>query len=232
MSLPPMIDYALSADDLQGTASRAGWTLDPARAAVLVHDLQRYFVRPYAANCPALRDTLHGTARILAAARATGVPVFYTAQTGHASEIVRGLQGDLWGAGMRPVPEHTDIVTEVAPVAGETVLVKHRYSAFAHSDLAVRLAALGRDHLVVTGVYAHIGITATAFDAFMQEVHPFVVADAVADFSADEHLRGLAQVASCAGVVTRVDDVVDALLGSAESALVPFAPSSALRSSR
>lgn len=207
MALPDLIDYSTP----RVPDSRATWRLEPHRAAVLVHDLQHYFLRPYAPGCEALRDTLSGTARILSEARAQDVPVFYTAQTGRSTGVVRGLQGDLWGPGMQPIPEHTAIVPEVAPAPGDTVLVKHRYSAFAHSDLADRLAADGRDQLVITGVYAHIGVTATAFDAFQREVHPFVVADAVADFGPEHHRRALDQVASCAGVVTSTDAVVRAL---------------------
>lgn len=212
MPLPDAIHYVAPVPPLQELPpNRAGWILDPCRAAVLVHDFQRYFLRPYAEDCPALRDALTRTSEVLAAARAAGVPVFYTAQTGDQVPRQRGLQGDLWGPGMRAVAEHTTIVEQVAPAEGDVVLVKHRYSAFAQSDLAERLAAQGRDQLVLTGVYAHIGITATAFDGFMREVHPFVVADAVADFGPEQHRRALEQVASCSGVVCTAADVVTAL---------------------
>ncbi|WP_425465157.1 isochorismatase family protein [Nocardioides humi] len=116
------------------------------------------------------------------------------------------------------MPEHTDILDAVAPEAGERVLVKHRYSAFARSELAEELAAAGRDQLVITGVYAHIGVTATALEAFQREVHPFVVADAVADFGPEEHALALRQIASCCGVVATADSVVAALTPAAPAA--------------
>ncbi len=207
MSLPALIDY--STPTTAGLVNRADWTLDPGRAAVLVHDLQRYFLRAYAPACPALARALESTAAILSAARGAGVPVFYTAQTGSQPPVERGLQGELWGGGMTSAPEDTAIVEVVAPQPGEVVLTKHRYSAFAKSDLADRLARLGRDQLVITGVYAHIGVTATAYDGFQREIYPFVIADAVADFGAVEHARALSQVASCCGVVTHTADVLD-----------------------
>lgn len=219
MTLPSAISYVPPVPPhAELPASRATWSLDASRAAVLVHDFQSYFLRPYAEDCPALREALTRTAAILAAARAAGVPVYYTAQTGDQVPRQRGLQGDLWGPGMSAVPEHTRIVDEVAPQGDDVVLVKHRYSAFAQSDLAQRLADQGRDQLVITGVYAHIGITATAFDGFMREVHPFVVADAVADFGAEQHQRALEQVASCSGVVTTSDEVVTVFGGGRGSA--------------
>lgn len=208
MTLPHLIDYQSPvppARDLP--ASRAAWDLDTARADVLVHDLQRYFLRPFAPGCPALGAALSRTAEVLTAARTAGVPVFYTAQDGDHSD--RGLQGDLWGPGMTATGEDTAIVPEVAPVAGDHLLTKRRYSAFAKSDFGERLAEHGRDQLVITGVYAHIGITATAFDGFQREVHPFVVADAVAAFTRDQHARALDLVADACGVVIGAEAVVD-----------------------
>lgn len=213
MTLPALIDYATP---LHTPTNRVNWTLEAGRAAVLVHDLQRYFVRAFAPGCPALERALSAAAEILDAARAAGVPVFYTAQTGDQPADERGLQGELWGRGMTSEPTDTAIVDAVAPHAGDVVIAKHRYSAFAKTDLGDRLAALGRDQLVVVGVYAHIGVAATASDAFQREVYPFVVADGVADFGAAEHERALAQVASCSGVVVRASDVVDAFAPAAE----------------
>ena len=205
MSLPAGIDYQAPLHDLP--SSRAPWRLDAARAAVLVHDLQRYFVTPYADGCPALAGALAAAERTVRAARAAGVPVIYTAQQGDQDPLDRGLQGDLWGPGMTADPEHTEIVAEVAPAVGDAIVAKHRYSAFARSDLADRLAAAGRDQLVIAGVYAHIGVTATALDAFQREIQPFLVADAVADLGAEQHRRALELIASCCGVVTLAADV-------------------------
>lgn len=209
MSLPATIDYAPPIAPLP--VSRADWRLDAARTAVLVHDLQHYFLRPYAENCEALRSVLAATAAIVEAARRIGAPVFYTAQQGDQDPGERGLQRDLWGPGMRGIPEHTSIVAEVAPQPGDIVLTKHRYSAFARSDLAERLLGAGRDQLIITGVYAHIGITATALEAFQREIQPFVVADGVADFGAEQHRNALAQIAACCGVVVPADEVLAGL---------------------
>ncbi len=210
MSLPRLISYdAPVPPGLDLPVNRAPWVLEASRSAVLVHDLQRYFLRPYAADCPALDATLRRTSQILTAARSSGIPVFYTAQDGEHRD--RGLQGDLWGAGMTPAAEDTSVVPQVAPGPRDTMLRKHRYTAFAATDLADRLAREGRDQLVITGVYAHIGVMATAFDAFCRDVQPFVVADAVADFGRDQHLRALDLIASCCGVVTLAEDVIDRL---------------------
>ncbi|MFT3835337.1 MAG: isochorismatase family protein [Micropruina sp.] len=217
MTLPVCIDYEPPLHDLP--VSRATWTLDAERAAVLVHDLQGYFLTPYVAGCPALTGALAATERVLRAARSAGVPVIYTAQQGDQDAAERGLQGDLWGPGMSAEPAHTAIVPAIAPVIGDTVVEKRRYSAFARTDLADRLA--GRDQLIVVGVYAHIGVTATALDAFQREIRPFVVADAVADLGAEQHRRALEMIASCCGVVILADEVIAALDSSSAADSAP-----------
>ena len=35
-----------------------------------------------------------------------GIPVFFTAQEGNQDRRDRGLQADLWGPGMRDIPDH------------------------------------------------------------------------------------------------------------------------------
>jgi bifunctional isochorismate lyase / aryl carrier protein len=56
-------------------------------------------------------------------------------------------------------------------------------------------AERGRDQLVGTGVYAHIGCQATAVEAFMRDVRAFLVADAVAEFSRRHHDQACEYVA-------------------------------------
>lgn len=211
MSLPSGIDYTPPVPPHAPLPrSRATWRLDPGRAAVLVHDLQCYFARPYGDD-GVLDAAVRRTAAVVSAARAVGVPVFYTAQQGDQDQVRRGLQRELWGPGMKDLPEHTAILEAVRPEPQDTVLTKHRYNAFVGNELGDQLAARGRDQLVITGVYAHIGITATALEAFQREVYPFVVADAVADFGAEEHALALRQIASACGVVLTSDAVLAGL---------------------
>ncbi|MDQ7903570.1 isochorismatase family protein [Phytohabitans sp. ZYX-F-186] len=210
MSLPAPADYPPpSTSELP--VSRAPWELSGGRAALLVHDMQRYFARVYRPGSAALERAVSSIASLLHAARRHGVPVVYTAQSGDQDPAERGLQADLWGPGLRADPTDTEILAPLAPRPGELVLAKHRYSAFARTDLARWLADQGRDQLVITGVYAQYGVLATALDAFCRDIAPFVVADAVAAFDRPGHLRALEQAADSCAVVTTAAAVRAAL---------------------
>lgn len=206
MSLPKTVTYDLPE---VAWADTVDWNVDPARAVLLVHDMQEHFVRPFERAEEPLRTVVPNIAALLASARAAGVPVVYTAQPGDQDPEERALLTDFWGPGL--APENEAIIDELAPAETDVLLTKWRYSAFAKSDLAERMAGWGRDQLVIAGIYAHIGIMTTALDAFMRDVQPYVVSDAVADFSAAEHARALQYVSSRCGRVETTAHVQEAL---------------------
>ncbi len=208
--LPRIPAYELPQPD-ELPASRADWHLDKDHAALLVHDMQAYFLAAFEPGSNPVSGAMTAIAELLAAARAANVPVFYTAQRGNQDPAKRGLQGDLWGPGMQAIPEHETIPEVIAPAPGDTVLTKHRYSAFRQSDLKQRLDHAGRDQLIITGLFAHIGCQCTAADAFQLDIQPFMVADALADYSRLWHDATLAWVAGSCGVVSQTTDIVHEL---------------------
>ncbi|MFJ4778903.1 isochorismatase family protein [Streptomyces sp. NPDC088762] len=183
----------------------ADWTLRPERAVLVIHDMQHFFLRPVPE--PLRSAVVHNTALLRKRAASLGVPVAYTAQPGGMTEDQRGLLRDFWGPGMRTAPDDREVVPELAPQEGDWTLTKWRYSAFFRSNLLERMRATGRDQLVICGVYAHVGILATAIDAFTHDIQPFLVADAVADFSADEHRLAVDYVARRCGMSVLGEEV-------------------------
>ncbi|WP_394821658.1 isochorismatase family protein [Pendulispora albinea] len=208
--LPSIPSYPLPKED-ELPASRSPWTLRIERAALLVHDMQRYFIDAFTPGVAPIAPVIDNVGRLVQGCRALGVPVFYTAQNGDQDVRDRGLQAALWGPGMRHVSEHQPIAAPLAPAAQDIVLVKHRYSAFQRSNLEALLRARGRDQLIICGIYAHIGCLFTAGEAFQRDIQPFFVADAVADFSRSWHDAALAQVADCCGVVLSTRRTLEAL---------------------
>lgn len=210
--LPVIAPYALP-QDVDLPPARAPWLPKSHRAALLVHDMQRYFLRPYAPDASPLAPVVANIARLAGFCRKAGVPVFYTAQEVRQDRRDRGLQADLWGPGMSDAAEHRPVLDEIGPQDGDIVLVKHRYSAFQRSNLEALMRARDRDQLIICGVYAHIGCLLTAAEAFMRDIEPFLVADAVADFSRAKHDAAMAYVADVCGVPLSCERALHALSG-------------------
>ncbi|CDH26328.1 isochorismatase family protein [Xenorhabdus bovienii] len=188
--------------------SAADWIPDRERAALLIHDMQNYFVDFFEANKSPIAPVIENTYRLLHLARKLGIPVFYTAQPGSMTTEQRGLLKSIWGVGMKATEEHKQIISPLAPIAGETVLTKWRYSAFFNSDLRQKLRDLKRDQLIICGVYAHIGCLTTAIEAYSNDIETFFVSDAVADFSEQKHHLALNMAAEICAVVQPTKQVI------------------------
>ena len=190
MALPKIAPYSYREQEHQ---NRVNWRVDPTRAALLVHDMQRYFVRAFELERDGqplpdaqINIAIANIRRLLDTAHAANIPVYYTAQPPRQNPADRRLLTDFWGDGLQD-DENARILDELAPTEADTVLTKWRYSAFVRSPLEEQLKDLGRDQLIIGGVYAHIGCLTTALEAFMRDIQPFMVADALADFTEKEH---------------------------------------------
>ncbi|RDT56038.1 isochorismatase family protein [Phytobacter ursingii] len=204
MAIPKLTGYALpSANDIPD--NKVQWTFEPDRAALLIHDMQEYFLNFWGENCPMMEKVVANIAALRQFCKQHNIPVYYTAQPKDQSDDDRALLNDMWGPGLTRSPEQQQIVAALAPDEADTVLVKWRYSAFHRSPLEQMLKETGRNQLIITGVYAHIGCMTTATDAFMRDIKPFMVADALADFSREEHLMSLKYVAGRSGRVVMTE---------------------------
>lgn len=210
MSIPALASYAMPN---QAIPNKVNWTPEAPRAALLIHDMQDYFLDKYDVQAAPIPELLDNISRLRAQCDLAGVPVLYTAQPIDQPLADRALLNDFWGPGLT-APEHharQGITASLAPRPADTVLTKWRYSAFQRSDLRERLRILGRDQLIITGVYAHIGCMATALEAFMQDIQAFMAIDACADFSLDEHLMAMRHVAGRCGVSLQTGALCTAL---------------------
>lgn len=191
-------------DLLLPTNQILNWNINKNSCALLVHDMQRYFVNSLPKDNAA--NLVNSTVKVLHWARKNNIPVIYSAQPGRMSLEQRGLLADLWGPGMRTCEEDRQVINELTPQSNDIILTKWRYSAFFNSELEEILSAHGCDTLLITGLYASIGIQATAIDAFTRDIRPIVVADATADFTKLSHQQALNYMSdTCAKVISILD---------------------------
>jgi bifunctional isochorismate lyase / aryl carrier protein len=217
MAIPAILPYPMPVEsDLP--VNRVAWTPDPKRAVLLIHDMQQYFLNAFTVTESPVVELLANIRKLRTYCAEQGIPVVYSAQPDRQSPEQRGLLQDFWGPGLNECPDQKNIVEELAPGEHDLVLTKWRYSAFQKTDLLEILQQRGRDQLIVCGIYAHIGCLMTACEAFMKDVQPFFVADAVADFSLEKHRMALTYAAERCAVTITTQRLIDMLRGGRAAA--------------
>ncbi|HHS14348.1 MAG TPA: cysteine hydrolase [bacterium] len=170
--------------------------LNTKAAALLVIDMQRFFLDP-----ESLTFTCGGAAvlenvkRLIGAFRKTGRPVIYTRHVHHPDDLDAGIMGWWWeGKCIEGSPE-SEIHSELAPLPGEKVVFKHRYSAFYNTDLETVLRCLKVEDLVVSGIMTNMCCESTARDAYYRDYRVFFPADGTGSVSEEMHLASLLNLA-------------------------------------
>ncbi|HLW74070.1 MAG TPA: isochorismatase family protein [Gammaproteobacteria bacterium] len=185
----------------------------PKNAALILIDIQQGFNRPDYWGPRNNPEAEANAARLLAAWRATGRPLF------HVQHRSRNPRSPL--APGQPGCEHK---AEVRPLAGEPVIGKDVNSAFIGTDLDARLRAQSIDTLVIAGLTTPHCVSTTARMAGNLGFRTLVAADACAafaqtgydgrEFSAEivhqaalASLHGeFAQVAEIAAILVRLEE--------------------------
>jgi len=179
-------------------SNKVTWEIDPDNSALLIHDMQPHYLSALPESC---RRSLVANVRAIAmACIARGLPIFASRVPAQGVRE-RGLMLDMWGRG--PSVDSHALDPELG-LAGLPVrlLTKRSYSAFYGNDFEVLLRRLGRDQILICGVYTSIGCHCSAVDAFMRDIPAFLVSDATADLNPADHAKGLETAARlCARVI-------------------------------
>ncbi|MBJ7594282.1 MAG: cysteine hydrolase [Candidatus Dormibacteraeota bacterium] len=188
----------------------------PEITALLIIDMCNDFIHPEGKTAGrAQRPIAHAVAvipqiqRLVEAARAAGVLAVYGQHTtlpGHASDSGSWLDArsratysvedicvdQTWGQ---------QIINELAPAASDVVVKKHRYSAFAGTNLDMVLRSAGILTTVCCGVSTNVCVESTAREAFSHDYYVVVPADACASWDMSLHEAALASARHRYGTV-------------------------------
>jgi ureidoacrylate peracid hydrolase len=186
--------------------------VDPARAALVVVDMQRDFCSPVGyfpqrgCDLSIMGQALPRIERVLRGARAIGLPVIFT-QTVHLPGFANLSPAWMRYAFLRygdppavaPVTKGSwgvEIVDELRPIEGEIVVQKGRHSAFVGTNLDQVLRCQGVQSLLIAGTMTQACVETTARDAVCYDYYTVVLSDCVATYTEDLHQASLTMLAN------------------------------------
>lgn len=178
-------------------------TLDTARAAVMVVDMQNDFCSKggmfdrAGVDISSVQKTVGSTRRVLLAARQAGIKIVYLKMgfrpdlsdlgSNDSPNRVRHLHFGVGQTGRAPDGRegrflirdtwNTDIIAELQPEAGDVVLYKHRFSGFYQTELHEVLQSLGIDSLIFTGCTTSVCVDSTLRDAMFRDYRCVLLED-------------------------------------------------------
>ncbi|MDD5541323.1 MAG: cysteine hydrolase [Candidatus Marinimicrobia bacterium] len=182
--------------------------LNKEKAALLVIDMQRFFLDPnsqtFTCGGLAILPTLK---RLIAAFRAAGRPVIYTRHVHHPDRLDAGIMGWWWEGMCLEGSAESEVHADLAPLPNEKVILKHRYSTFYNTDLETILRCLKIEDLVISGIMTNMCCESTARDAYYRDYRVFFLADGTGSINEEMHLASLLNLAFGFAFVTTADAV-------------------------
>lgn len=190
----------------------------PGHTALLVIDVQNdfcaeggYVHRVLGKDVSPCQAVVEPICRLIEAARRANVPVIWVRadyEPRHLLEPVLAKQremnidaacsrGGSWGAEF----------FRLRPAGGDVIIEKHRYSAFAETELDALLRDQGIRTLVLAGVQTNICIESTFRDAFNKGYYLVIPEDCVASHAPSLHEAALINFSFLFGTTTSADEL-------------------------
>ena len=185
-------------------------------AALIVVDMQNDFgseggmFARAGIDISGIKAAVEPTRRVIAAARAAGVPVIYLkmgfaddlSDLGPPGAVNRERHERLNVGATVTAPDgspsrilirdtwNTAIVDALKPAPGDIEIWKTRFSGFYKTELDKTLRKLGATHLIVTGCTTSICVESTVRDAMFRDYRPILLADCMAEPIGEGLARG------------------------------------------
>src|SRR5204863_8265759 len=223
--------------------------INPKNTAVIVVDMENDFVSKggmfdrAGADISGAQKAIAPTAKVLAAARATGMKIIYLRMAYQpdlsdlgARDSVNRTRHLKFGVGQTiRAPDgresrilirdtwDTDIVDELKPQASDITIYKTRFSGFYRTDLDATLKKLGIKYLIITGVTTSICVDSTVRDAMFRDYLCVLLKDCMSepighDLPRTNHEASLLNAEVLLGWVSDSDQFINALAARASQA--------------
>jgi isochorismate hydrolase len=194
---------------LDGLTRKRQISLIPARSALLVLDMQAYFLDDAShAFVPSATAILPGVNSLIRAYSSANLPIFFTRHLNTSQDA--GLMATWWRELLSADNPLSEIDKRLDINYGVTI-DKTRYDAFQGSPLESLLRARDVRQLVICGVMTHLCCETTARSAFMRGFEVFFTVDGTATYNEAFHRATLLNLAHGFATPVGVKDLLNQL---------------------
>jgi bifunctional isochorismate lyase/aryl carrier protein len=161
----------------------------PRKAALLVLDLQEYFLQERShAFIPSALATLPGINKLIAAFTGADRPLVFTRHINTPKDA--GMMSKWWRDLINPQTAYSHNIT-TTDTPNSIHLNKAQYDAFHQTSLENTLHSLKVEQVVICGVVTHLCCETTARSAFMRGFEVFFTVDGTATYNEELHRASL-----------------------------------------
>jgi len=197
-------EMLISVSDLR--RNHANIDFHPSRAALLVLDMQNYFLEPSShAFIPSASAILPGIQSLIKVFYARRLPVFFSRHLNTPEDA--GMMVSWWRDLILPEGKGSEIISTL-DVTESNVLRKTQYDAFYQTSLESDLRGRGVGELVITGVMTHLCCETTTRSAFMRGFDVFFTINGTATYTEAFHCATLLNLAHGFAVPALVEDIL------------------------
>ena len=194
---------------VQDLRDRHLWSYNPARSALLVLDMQRFFLEHEShAYIPSARAVVPNILSLVDAYRAANLPVIFTRHINTPQDA--GMMAKWW----RDIITSPDPLSDLAAdfdKSADVLLDKHQYDAFHGTQLDEMLKDRSVTQVVISGVMTHLCCETTARAAYMYGYEVFFTIDGTATYNEAFHSASLLNLAHGFATPALVSEILAAL---------------------
>jgi isochorismate hydrolase len=181
----------------------------PARAALLVLDLQEYFLEEDShAFVPSAPAILPGIQKVISAVTKSDLPVIATRHLNTLKDA--GMMSKWWRDLIKLETAHSHNITIINQPNIKNI-TKSQYDAFLGTTLEDMLHRQGIDQVVICGVMTHLCCETTARSAFMRGFEVFFTVDGTATYNEELHRASLLTLSHGFVIPVLIDELVGQL---------------------
>lgn len=184
--------------------------------ALIMIDMQNGFINKESSLCICgAKATVPICAKLLEAARSAGrMVVIVNRQYREDGSDVEKTRRIIWEQGGKPLtPESRGPISEenppeLAPRAGDYVIIKPRYSAFLHTELDLLLRRKGVTRIYLMGTTTPNCIRTTCYDGVSLDYDVTVIEDACSSASAEIQRANIEDMARVGAEIATAEEVI------------------------